>query len=99
MFAKDPRYLLPLRTPPFYAIKYGLTIIDTIGPVRINERMEVLDRQDERIPGFYAAGVVTSGWQSDDYCGDHLLGSALSFSINSGRIAGENAAKYVLKKG
>ena len=61
----------------------------------INERMEVLDNQDNPIPGFYAAGVITSGWESETYCSD-LNGSAFGYAINSGRIAGENAAKFVL---
>lgn len=95
-FAKEQRYLVPLRTPPFYAIKHRTVIVDTVGPVRINERMEVLDKEDIPIPGLYAAGVIASGWQSSDYCGDLMFGSALGFSVNSGRIAGENATKFVL---
>lgn len=98
IFAKERRFLVPLRNPPYYAIRYGIHIIDTIGPVRINQHMEVLDKQDNPISGLYAAGVVTSGWQSDDYCGDLLFASALGFSMNSGRIAGENATEYALKQ-
>lgn len=93
-FAKERRFLVPLNTPPFYAIKFGTLTIETIGPVRINHHMEVLDGQDDPIPGLFAAGVVTSGWMSDDYCGNYLFGSALGYSINSGRIAGESAFKY-----
>lgn len=67
-------------------------MIETVGPVKVNERMEVLDPQGNAIPGFYAGGAITSGWQSYDY---HLSGSALGYSVNSGRIAGENAAKFL----
>lgn len=97
-YLKEPRFLLPLRNPPYYAIKFRPLMIDTIGPIRINERMEVLDKQSRKIPGLYAAGVVTSGWQSYDYCGDLLFGSALGFSVYSGRVAGESAADYVKSK-
>jgi fumarate reductase flavoprotein subunit len=92
LFAKDPRSLYPLRIPPFYAVKFRPLMVDTIGPVRIDERMEVLDKQDRPIPGLYAGGVITSGWQGNDY---RLFGSALGYSLNSGRIAGENAVKYL----
>ena len=55
----------------------------------------LLDKKDrEPIPGFYAAGVITSGWESYDY-GGTPSGTALSFSITSGRIAGRSAAKYL----
>lgn len=96
-FVKDKQYLMPLLTPPFYAIKVRPLMIESIGPVIVNERMEVLDKQGEPVPGFFAAGVITSGWESYDY-GGTPNGTALSFSINSGRIAAENAAKYVLGK-
>jgi fumarate reductase flavoprotein subunit len=67
-------------------------MVDTAGPIRINERMKVLDKEDNPIPGFYAAGVVTSGWVGYDY---YLFGSALAYCISSGRIAGESAAEYI----
>jgi fumarate reductase flavoprotein subunit len=94
-FAKERRYLVPLISPPFYAIKGISAILDTIGGIRINAYMEVLDKQSRPIPGLYAAGVCTSGWESEIYCSD-LSASAFSFAVNSGRIAGENALRYVL---
>jgi len=89
-FAKERRYLLPLYSPPYYAIRGLAVLLDTIGGIKINERMEVLDNQNDPIPGLYAAGVITSGWESDTYC-SYLSASAFGFAINSGRIAGENA--------
>ena len=41
--------------------------------------------------GLYAAGVVTSGWQSNIYCGA-LSAGAFGYAVNSGRIAGENCS-------
>jgi fumarate reductase flavoprotein subunit len=96
LFAKKREYLLPLKTPPFYAIKAHLIYVDTIGGIKINETMEVLDKRDNRIPGLYAAGVVTGGWESEVYCAV-LSGSAFGFAINSGRIAAESAVKYLDK--
>lgn len=93
IFAKDRSYLLPLRTPPYYAIRCRACFLSTLGGIKINEYMEVLDQQDNPIPGLYAAGVDVGGWESDTYC-DRLSGSAFGFAVNSGRIAGENAARY-----
>ena len=45
------------------------------------------------IVGTGGAGVVISGWQSNIYCGVMSAG-AFGYAINSGRIVGENSAKY-----
>ncbi|MBN1177291.1 MAG: FAD-dependent oxidoreductase [Dehalococcoidales bacterium] len=93
IFAKSAQYLLPLENPPYYAIRGMVVLLDTIGGVRINERMEVLNKDNEPVPGLFAAGVVTSGWESEVYCSE-LSASAFGFAVNSGRIAAENAVQY-----
>lgn len=92
LFGKPAPALIPLNKGPYYALKFRLILIDTIGPVVINENMEVLDKAHEPIPGLYAAGVITSGSQGYDYT---LHGAALSFSLFSGRFAGANIANYL----
>ena len=94
LFAKDRKYLLPLRTPPFYAVKGHLGLCDAYGGIKINEKMEALDAEDNRIPGLYAAGSTAGCWESESYC-YHLTGHLVGFALNSGRIAGENAVKYL----
>jgi fumarate reductase flavoprotein subunit len=96
IFCKDRRYLRPLRNPPFYSIKGQSSICDAIGGIKINEHMEVLDPDDNPIPGLYAAGSTTGCWESENYCYE-LSGHALGFALNSGRIAGENAIGYISK--
>ena len=96
-FLKERRHLLPLRKPPYYGIKCVSTYLDTIGGIKINHRMEVLDHNDRSIPGLYAVGVTTSGWAPKSYC-MMLSGNAFGFAVNSGRIAGENAAEYIKGK-
>ncbi|HEX7475344.1 MAG TPA: FAD-dependent oxidoreductase [Dehalococcoidales bacterium] len=97
LFAKERRYLESVLTPPFYAIRCLPHFLDTLGGIKINERMEVLNQDSAPIAGLYAAGVITSGWESETYCSD-LSGSAFGYAINSGRIAGENAAHRILGK-
>ena len=95
IFAKDRECLMPLRTPPYYAIKCGLGLVTTHGGIKINHRMEVLNLQDIPISGLYAVGVETGGTEADTY-NVLLSGHSFGFTINSGRIAGENAARYIL---
>jgi fumarate reductase flavoprotein subunit len=97
VFAKDPKFLIPLRTPPFYALKCHQGFHGTVGGIKINHRMEVLDKHDVPIPGLYAAGSDTGGWEGDTYCLD-LSGTTFAFAISSGRIAGENAHRYATGK-
>jgi len=97
LFAKDWKYLLPLRNSPYYAVKCILGFHGTIGGIRINHRMEVLNQEGNPIPGLYAGGTDTGGWFGDTYPGTHLPGIAFGFAVNSGRIAGENAYEFLLK--
>ena len=96
MFYKNRRFLQPLRTPPFYALRCTQAHHGTIGGIKINHRMEVIDTNNKRIPGLYASGNDTGGWIEGTYP-HHLTGTALSFALNSARIAGENVAEYIKK--
>jgi len=96
LFAKDRRYLLPLRTPPYYAIKGHVGLCDAYGGIKINENMEALDTEDNPIPGLFAAGSTTGCWESESYC-YRLTGHLLGYALNTGRIAGENAVTYLSK--
>ncbi|MBN1459810.1 MAG: FAD-dependent oxidoreductase [Armatimonadetes bacterium] len=92
---KPVRYLRPLDTPPFYAVRGRPFYVDTAGGIRTTGRMQVLDQQLAPIPGLFAAGVIVDGHQSDSYCGE-LCGSLFGFALNSGRIAGESAAISIM---
>jgi len=93
IFAKDPNFLLPLSNPPYYAIKCRQGYHGTVGGIKIDEHMQVLDKNDVPISGLFAAGADTGGWEGDTYCLE-LSGSTLAFAIVSGRIAGKNAVKF-----
>jgi flavocytochrome c len=97
VFTKDRKYLEALRTPPYYALKCYPRFLGTIGGIKINHHMEVLNQEDEPISGLYAAGVDTGGWEADNY-NAILSGTTFGFAINSGRIAGENAADYAVNR-
>ena len=94
-FFKNRKFLQALRIPPFYAVKCHQSFLGTLGGIKINRNMEVLNREDEAIPGLYAAGNDTGGWEGDTYGLSVLPGSAYGFAVNSGRMAGENAVKFL----
>lgn len=95
LFAKDQTYLRPLKGPKFYAIKARTVFLGTLGGIRINERMEVVDKKGKMIPGLYAGGFDAGGMWGDSYCINAASGLSSAFAINSGRIAGRNASDYV----
>ena len=74
-------------TPPFYAAKLIPAICDTAGGLVVNTDYQVLNNNDEPIPGLYATGAASAGWRGKYYCGS---GTAVSYAIVSGRIAVES---------
>jgi fumarate reductase flavoprotein subunit len=95
LFAKNPRYLRPLQGPVFYAVRGRTVFLGTMGGIKINEKIEVLDKNDEVIPGLYAAGIDAGGMYGDSYPIRCSSGLTSSFALNSGRIAGRSALEYL----
>jgi len=92
-FLKESRYLIPLRIPPYYAVLGRQGFDGTGGGIKINSRMEVLDKQGSPVAGLYAAGDNAAGFLSIAY---KYPGQALAFALYSGFASGENAAKFSL---
>jgi hypothetical protein len=90
VMGKDKQYLVPVRTPPFYVVRWYPVFSNTSGGIKIDEHMQVVDKAGKPIPGAFAAGVDTGGWTPDAYC-IKLSGWAFGYAVNSGRIAGENS--------
>jgi fumarate reductase flavoprotein subunit len=96
VFGKDPSLLRPISRAPFYAVKVQPRSLGTLGGVKINEKIEAVDENGEVIPGLYVAGSDAGGLYGDTY--DLMMaGSTLGFALNSGRMAAENALKYIGK--
>ncbi|MBN1177261.1 MAG: FAD-dependent oxidoreductase [Dehalococcoidales bacterium] len=95
LFTKDPKYLRPIKGPKFYAIRARTVFLGTMGGIKINHNMEVIDKKDNVIPGLYAAGYDAGGMYGDSYSIGNSSGLSSSFATNSGRIAGRNALKYL----
>ncbi len=93
-FFKRKKYLRPLKRGPYYAAAIRPGGYGTVGGVRINENCECLDREFEPIPGLYAAGADACNIYDDSYM-FLLPGNSMGFAVNTGRIAGMEAAKYL----
>ncbi len=94
LFAKNPKFLHPVREPKFYAFRMVPFFLATVGGIKINEKTEVLTKDERVIPGLYAIGNDSVALYGDTY-DLWLPATALGFAINSGRIAVENALKYI----
>jgi fumarate reductase flavoprotein subunit len=94
-FAKDRRFLRPLLGPTYYAVKAHTAFLGTMGGIRVNENMEVLDKKNLVIPGLYAGGFDAGGMYGDSYPISTSQGLSSSFALNSGRIAGRSALRYL----
>jgi len=81
-------------TPPFegYAVTWGVTL--TFGGLKITTNAQVVDTEEKPIPGLYAAGGIVGGIFYFNYPGGSGLVNAAVF----GRLAGENAAYYAVRR-
>lgn len=89
-FGKPAEYMIPVEGDTYFAIVMNPATSVTFGGLSINENSEVLDTNDQPIPGLYAAGEVAfTGLFGTEYpCCGMAIGSGVYF----GRIAGTNAA-------
>jgi fumarate reductase flavoprotein subunit len=94
-FAKDRRFLRPLVGPKYYAVKAHTAFLGTMGGIRVNENMEVLDKKNAVIPGLYAGGFDAGGMYGDSYPISISQGLSSAFALNSGRSAGTRALEYL----
>jgi len=93
IFHKSLKYLRPVKKPKFYAGKLFPSAYGSLGGIKINHRTEVVTKDFEVIPGLYAAGTDACSIYADSYV-FVLCGNTMGFALNSGRMAGENAAEY-----
>ncbi len=94
-FCKARKYLIPITGNKFYACKYLPGAYGSLGGIKINHRTEVLTPDYKVIKGFYAAGTDACDIYNGTYY-FYLPGNTMGFAVNTGRMAGEYAADYIL---
>ena len=94
-YAKDPKYLRPVKKPRFYGLRVFNTAYGTSGGIKVNGKTEVLTKEGKVIPGLYAAGDIILGEYSGDMVNQGL--QSFGFALTTGRIAGKSALEYLKK--
>lgn len=96
IFEKDRAYMQPIEKGPFYCCRQNVGAYGTLGGVKINHKTQVLNEEAKVIPGLYCVGTDACNIFGDSYP-FILSGNSMGFCLNSGRIAGENAAEEAVE--
>ncbi len=90
-FGKTAGKLSTLAAPPYYAANLAGLLICNLNGLRVNTKLEVLDKDHQVIPGLYAAGNDSGSFFAFNY--PELLGGiALGRTATFGRLSGLSAA-------
>lgn len=91
-YGKRAACLTKIEQPTFYAAPLGTALLVTLGGLKINEQLQVLDEGQNVISGLYAAGNASGNYYANDYC-VNLPGNSHGRAFTSGYLAGKNAVK------
>ena len=91
IFEKDRNYMQPIEKGPFYCCRQNVGAYGSLGGVRVNHKLQVLNEDSKVNPNLYCVGTDACNIFGDSYP-FILSGNTMGFCLNSGRIAGENAA-------
>jgi fumarate reductase flavoprotein subunit len=93
-FGKHPDRLTTIEKPPFYACMIKIRFLVTLSGLKINNQMNVLDKERRVIPGLYAAGNVSGSFFTHHYP-TTVPGLTHSRAWTFGRLAGSHAASEI----
>lgn len=91
-FGKESYRLLPIGKAPYYGVTLGGQLLCTLDGLRVNTKLQVLDKKHDVIPGLYAGGNDTGGFFSGNYP-ELCVGVAMGRTVTFARLAGENMAQ------
>ncbi len=92
-FGKNRKYLRPINGKKFYGYKLSISAYGSLGGIKINSNYETVSEDGNIIKGLYSAGADSCEIYNGTYY-YFFPGNSMGYAINSGRFAGENAAKY-----
>lgn len=90
-FGKESYRMLPLKTAPFFGCRQGASLLTTLDGLRINTKMQVLDKNGDAIEGLYAAGDCSGGFFAHNYP-EYIVGVAVGRTLTEGYLLGEGLA-------
>ncbi|SMP50649.1 fumarate reductase flavoprotein subunit [Anoxynatronum buryatiense] len=91
-FGKEAMYLTPIKEGPFYITQNQPSGWSTIGGVRVDASLRALNTDNKAIPGLYVIGADAGSLFVSPYY--DIPGSYYGLAIDSGVIAGKEAAAY-----
>lgn len=91
---KRKELLLPVKEPPFYGAICTPWQLTMTGGIRCNTQMQVLNEDDEIVPGLYCVGIMVGDMYANCYSthfpGHNLGSTCLTFGYLTGqKLAGE----------
>lgn len=89
-FGKHKDRLTTIEKPPFFACRMEVRLMVTLGGLKINKKLQVLDEKEKPIPGLYAAGNVSGAFFGAVYP-TTVPGLTHSRAFTFGYLAGKNA--------
>jgi succinate dehydrogenase/fumarate reductase flavoprotein subunit len=93
-YLKDPKFLEPIATPPFYAAEIRpATVCFTACGLRIDRDAQVISEAGRPVPGLFAAGESAGGVVEPRYVGS---GNSYANCLTFGRVAGAPAARLAM---
>ena len=90
-FGKEAYRMIALDTPPFYGTRQGAQLLCTLDGLRINTKMQVLDKNGDVIEGLYAAGDCSGGFFAHNYP-EYIVGVAVGRTLTEGYLLGDQLA-------
>ncbi|MEA5018998.1 MAG: FAD-binding protein [Gordonibacter sp.] len=94
-FGKRAKYLHKVAEGPYWLCEVADGFYTTCGGIKVNEKIQVLDAEDQVIPGLYAGGSDAGGLYGDSYDVKYAPGSQAAWAVNSGRLAVKDAQGYL----
>lgn len=91
-FGKEQYRLYPVNNGPYYGAWLSGRLLATLDGLRVNTKMQVLNKQGQIIPGLYAAGNCSGGFFWGSYP-DRVPGLTASHAQTFGMLAGRYAAE------
>lgn len=86
-YFKDPTFLTAIDEGPFYVVEYEPSAWGTLGGLRTDSNLRVLNSSLEPIEGLYAAGVDAGSLYCQPYY--QVEGTAVGLAFGSGILAAE----------
>ena len=66
-YGKRAALLTGIEKPPFYALKFGPSMLNVFGGFLTDTKLHVLDKEHKPVPGLYATGMISGGMYGVDY--------------------------------